>query len=49
MPAVTTSKNNPFPVMEHMTVKLGCEYLARKQSIGSLNNMAAIYRSRQTP
>ncbi|MBU0714590.1 MAG: creatininase family protein [Verrucomicrobia bacterium] len=33
MPTTSTSQNNPFPVMERMTVKLVREYLARKQSI----------------
>ena len=28
-----SAKKNPFPVMEHMTVKLVREYLQRKQSI----------------
>ena len=33
MPTASTSKNNPFPVMEHMTVKLVREYLEKKNSI----------------
>lgn len=33
MPKSSTSKNNPFPVMEHMTVKLVREYLEKKHSI----------------
>lgn len=33
MPTVSTSGNNPFPVMERMTVKLVREYLEKKQSI----------------
>jgi len=33
MPTASTSKNNPFPVMERMTVKLVREYLEKKQSI----------------
>ena len=33
MPAASTSQDNPFPVMERMTVKLVREYLERKQAI----------------
>ena len=33
MPTAATSKNNPFPVMERMTVKLVREYLEKKHSI----------------
>ena len=33
MPTASISKNNPFPVMEHMTVKLVREYLEEKKSI----------------
>ena len=33
MPKTSTSKNNPFPVMERMTVKLVREYLEKKNSI----------------
>lgn len=33
MPRTSTSKNNPFPVMERMTVKLVREYLEKKHSI----------------
>jgi len=33
MPTAAKSKNNPFPVMEHMTVKLVREYLKLKQAI----------------
>ena len=33
MPRTSTSRNNPFPIMERMTVKLVREYLAKKHSI----------------
>jgi len=33
MPTASTSKHNPFPVMERMTVKLVREYLEKKHSI----------------
>ncbi|MFH1477027.1 MAG: creatininase family protein [Verrucomicrobiota bacterium] len=33
MPATSKSQNNPFPVMERMTVKLVREYLEKKHSI----------------
>lgn len=33
MPTASTSKDNPFPVMERMTVKLVREYLEKKHSI----------------